>query len=82
MSFQFSSFDSDGTPTRVNIDDGYMQTSRPFNKEEDGWMLDQLDVSEFDAISTGRQMEFLVSEVNRLKRENYRLNRMVDTSIR
>jgi hypothetical protein len=43
-----------GLPTNVFIDNAYMQTSRPFDIEEDGWMLDQLKPTDFIAVKIGR----------------------------
>lgn len=74
MRFEFTSFDSEGKPTRVNTDDGFMMCSREYNPEADGWMQQQLDPSTFPAIQTGRDMEWLVAEVNHLRRENFNLH--------
>ena len=74
MSFEVTGYDKDGNPSHVVTDDGYMQCGRPFDKDKDGWMLNQLNPLDFDAIQTGRQMESLVDEINHLRRENYRLN--------
>lgn len=67
--------DEHGVPYHVNTDDGFMQCSRPFNKEEDGWMLNQLSSNDFTAVSLGRQTEWLIREVNRLRRDVFDLNR-------
>jgi len=72
--------DADGNPVHVHTDDGFMQSSRKFDPEQDGWMEDQLDASEFPAIRTGRDIEWLVYEVNRLRRENFHMRRMADKS--
>ena len=61
-----------GEPVHVHTDNGFMQTSRAFNPEEDGWMEDQLDPADFPAIQTGRDMEYLVAEVNQLRRKLFR----------
>lgn len=65
-------YDTDGKPVRVCTDDGFMQTSRPFDPAEDGWMLDQLDPRGFPEIRTGQRVAALVAEVNALRRENWR----------
>lgn len=78
MHFEIT-YDDHGKPVHVCTDDGFMQTSRPFDPEEDGWMLDQLDESMFPAIKAGRQMAALVAEVNALRRENYRLKKSADS---
>jgi hypothetical protein len=77
MNFQLIRDEND-KPYHVNIDTGYMQTSRPYRPEEDGWMEDQIDPYDFPAIQTGRDMEMLVAEVNRLRRENFRLEKEVE----
>jgi hypothetical protein len=69
--------DEEGLPTNVFIDNGYMQTSRPFDIEEDGWMLDQLKPTDFIAVKIGRDTEHLVSEVNHLKRELFETKRQL-----
>jgi len=74
MKFIITGRDDNGNPTHVNTDDGFMLCSRPFDPDEDGWMEDQLDPSAFPAIQTGRDMEWLVTEVNRLRRDNFYLN--------
>jgi hypothetical protein len=61
--------DENGNPNSVHTWDGFMETSRPFDKERDGWMLDQLDPNDFPAIQIGRDMEYLVNEVNILRRQ-------------
>jgi hypothetical protein len=77
MRFEFTSFDSEGKPTHVNTDDGFMMCSRKYNPEADGWMQQQLDPSIFPAIQTGRDMEWLVAEVNRLQREDFGLKQQL-----
>jgi len=69
--------DGEGNPTRVHIDDGFMQCARPYDSETDGWMENQLAPHDFPAIQVGRDMEYLVAEVNALRRENYRLNKIL-----
>lgn len=73
MITEITSRDRDGTPRSVFIDNGFMQQSRPYNAEEDGWIDQQLDPDDFEAINTGRQMSQLVSLVNSLKRKNFHL---------
>jgi hypothetical protein len=68
MSFEIL-YNEAGEPVHVNQDNGFMSTSGPFRHEEHGWMLDQLDPADFPAIRTGRDMEYLVAEVNRLRRQ-------------
>ena len=75
MKFNFNGFDDKGIPTHVSTDDGYMQTSREFNIEEDGWMLDQLHYSDFPVIQEGRRVQRLVDEVNQLRKENFTLTK-------
>ena len=78
MQFEITSRDEKGNPTQVATDDGFMQTSRPFVAEEDGWMEDQIDPRRFPIINAGRQMESLVHEVNTLRRENFDLRRQLN----
>lgn len=68
MEFKIS-YDENGKPYHVSTDDGFVQCSRPFNSETDGWMETQLDYRDFPIIQAGRQMEMLVAEVNALRRE-------------
>ena len=63
----------DGTPSSVFTNDGFAQVSRPYEADRDGWMENQLDPAEFEAIRTGYQMEQLVHMVNSLRRENFDL---------
>ena len=74
--YTITSRDKNYKPTHVSIDDGYMQTSRPFNPETDAWMEDQLDHSSFKSVVAGREAEWLIDEVNRLRRENFELKRI------
>jgi len=67
--------DRHGNPTRVHIDDGYMEICRDFDPDKDGWIEQQLDVNDFPIISMGRQMEALIYEVNTLRRENFQLKK-------
>lgn len=69
--------DEDGKPIDVFIDDGIIQTSRKFESEKDGWMLQQLKPSHFLAVEMGRQTEDLIHEVNTLRRENFELKRQL-----
>ena len=75
MSFKIAMRDEEGNPTYVHTNDGYAQTSRPFDKETDGWMEEQLDTRDFPAVEIGYQMEYLIQEVNELRRENFMLKR-------
>lgn len=72
-------YDSNGVPTRVHIADGFMETVRPFNEKEDGWMLEMLNPRDFPAIQIGRDTEMLIHEVNSLRRENFHLKKMQET---
>ena len=74
MTFELYNFE-DGKPTRVNTDDGFVKCSRAFDEETDGWMLEQLDPRDFPLIMAGRQMENMVYEINRLRRENFELRK-------
>lgn len=65
--------DKHGKPVRVSTDDGFAECSRPYDHERDGWIDKQLLHDDFEAIRTGRQMEQLVNMVNRLMRENFKL---------
>ena len=73
MKFEITSRDEEGNPTYVHTDDGFVQTSRKFEQESDGWMEYQLDPRDFVAVNIGRQMESLIHEVNALRRENFHL---------
>ena len=72
--------DEEGIPTRVSIDNGLVKTSRPFDMEEDGWMLDQLKPSDFIAVRIGSDTERLVSEINHLKRELFETKKQLKRS--
>ena len=73
MYFEITGRDDKGQPTHVITDDGFMQTSRKFDPDNDGWMEDQLDPRDFIAVKIGKQTEALIREVNALRRENFRL---------
>jgi hypothetical protein len=77
MDFQID-YDKNGNPDRVHEDTGFCLSSRAFNPDTDGWMLDQLDPENFPEISTGRRVLHLVQEVNSLRREVWRLKRLQD----
>jgi hypothetical protein len=70
MSYQLS-YDEKGNPVHVTEDKGFLITSGPYREEEHGWMKDQLNYSEFPMIRHGQDMEYLVSLVNMLKKENF-----------
>ena len=78
MRFDITGRDENGRPTHVCTDDGFMQTSRPYDDDSDGWMESQLDRRDFIAIEMGRMTEALVNEVNRLRRDNFRLQKQLD----
>jgi len=73
--YELYGYDEKGLPTMVTIFNGFVEHSRPFDIEEDGWMLDQLKPSDFIAVKIGRDTEHLVSEVNHLKRELFETKR-------
>ncbi len=73
MHFELSDYDDTGKPTRVNTDDGFIQCSRRFIKEEDGWMLDQLNANDFPIVRAGRQVEAMINEINALRKEVFHL---------
>jgi hypothetical protein len=58
-----------------------MMTYRALDPERDGWMENQLDPRDFPAIQTGRDMEYLVAEVNSLRRKLFHAKQM-ETSYR
>jgi len=68
----------EGKPVHVYEENSFMSISRPFDEEKDGWMLDQLDYNDFPMIRHGQDMEYLVSLVNKLKRENFHLKKQVE----
>lgn len=78
MKFNIS-YDENGKPVYVTKDTGFCISSGPFRPEEDGWMLDQLDPMDFPAIQTGRDMEYLVAEVNSLRRKLFHEKSMHNT---
>jgi len=78
MLFKIIAVDDEGNPTRVHTNDGFIQTAREFIPDKDGWMLDQLDPIDFPAILQGRDMAYLVDEVNRLRRELFHLKKQED----
>lgn len=75
--YELYAYDNNGLPTMVGIDNGFMKTSRPFDIEEDGWMLDQLNPRDFIAVKIGRDTERLVNEVNDLRRELFETKRQL-----
>lgn len=78
MSTIITSRDENGTPLQIHRDDGFCMTTRPYNASEDGWVEDQLDPAEFPGIQIGRDTEYLVAMVNKLKRENFHLKGEVE----
>ncbi len=79
MQFEITSRDENDKPLYVNTFDGYAHIHRPFDEEQDGWMEDQLDPRDFEAVRIGRQMEALILEVNNLRRENFRLKKQTES---
>ncbi len=71
------SYDENDKPYHVNTDDGFMEISRPFDKEEDGWMEEVVDPTEFLSVRLGRETEYLVARVNQLAKENWKLKHEV-----
>lgn len=69
--------DEDGKPTHVFTDDGYLGIHRKFEPENDGWMENQLSYDKFPAVQIGRDTEYLIDEVNRLRREVFGLKRLL-----
>lgn len=67
--------DKKGNPTYVCTDNGFVQTARKFDPENDGWMEYQLDPRDFLAVKIGRQTEQLIHEINELRRENFELKK-------
>lgn len=77
MSIQVSCRDENGKPTHVDFDDGFVYGSRPYKQDEDAWIEGQLDPNDFIAIRIGADTEWLIHQVNKLKRENFLLKREV-----
>jgi len=73
MYAEITNRDETGNPSHVYTDAGFCMTSRPYNEDNDVWIEDQLDPSKFLAIRVGRDTEYLVAMVNKLKRENFHL---------
>ena len=76
MKFDIS-YDKNGKPDYVNTFDGFAHIGRAFNPDQDGWMLDQLNVRDFPLIGMARDMEDLIYEVNALRRENFQLKQQL-----
>jgi hypothetical protein len=62
-------YNEKGEPAHVTQDTGFLISSGPFDPKEHGRMLNQLDPADFPAIQTGRDMEYLVREVNQQRRQ-------------
>ena len=77
MSFKFLSYDKDGTPFRVQTYDGYAEIVRDFIIEEDGWMLNHIDIMDFEIIRQAEIVKSLADELNTLRRENFDLKRSI-----
>lgn len=73
MSTKITCRANDGTPLHVESDDGFAKSCRPYDEDEDGWIEDQLDPSQFVAIQIGDDTRWLTQRVNSLQRENFRL---------
>lgn len=65
--------DADGNPTRVVEYTGGMEIARSYDPEIDSHVDSMLDPHEFTVVRIGREVEQLVREVNRLRKENGRL---------
>lgn len=74
MSFDLQ-YDHTGKPFRVNTDNGFAQVSRPYEPDSDGWMENQLDPNEFEAVRIGDQTLALIHKVNALMKKNFELER-------
>lgn len=66
-----TSYDENGVPIRVAEDNGFVQSSRPYDPERDGWLLNQLDPRRFIGSQIGAEIDFLIAEVNQLRRKVY-----------
>jgi len=77
MSFKFLSYDKEGIPIRVQTYDGYCETVRNFNIEEDGWMLNQIDIMDYDTVRQAEVLKSLANELNVLRRENFELKKRI-----
>lgn len=71
-------YDENNNPKWVNTWDGCCEVSREFKPDEDGWMLDQFSEKNFPIIEQGRQVNSLLSLVNKLKRENFHLRHQLE----
>lgn len=68
-----------GEPVHVNTSDGFMMISRAFDPEQDGWMESQLDPYNFPTIRIGRDTEYLVAEVNSLRRKLFQAEQTAES---
>lgn len=76
MAHKIAAYNEDGTPSRVHIHSGFMETSRPYNQEKDGWIETQLNPYDFEVVRVGRETESLLHEINALRRENFELKQI------
>ena len=82
MTHRITGRDENGVPTYVHINDGFMEISRPYDKDQDGWIDEQLVMSDFPLVEAAMDIRTLILEVNYLRRENYRLQQCVDERVR
>ena len=68
MEFQITRNEK-GEPVHVSTNNGFMMVSRASVPEQDGWMGSQIDPRDFLAIRIGKDTEYLVAEVNSLRRK-------------
>lgn len=78
MSARITMRDDEGRPLRVETDDGFCLHSGPYDEKLHGWIDDQLDPETFTAIIIGRQTEWLVANVNALRRRNWQLEQELE----
>jgi hypothetical protein len=77
MSARVTMRNEDGSPACVETDDGFCLNSGPYDPDQHGWIEGQLNPNDFMAITIGRQTEWLVDQVNALRRKNWDLERRV-----
>jgi hypothetical protein len=70
--------DKDGNPTKLHFETSFASYTKEYVEEDDGWINNQLDPRDFPAIRTGQDMLYLVNEVNRLRKELFRANMILN----
>ncbi len=65
--------DADGSPSHILEDNGFMQVSRKYDPDHDGYIDSLVHAEDFLAVRLGDEVASLVRQINNLIKENHQL---------